>query len=67
MFVIPREVEYGRTDDDVGESIGEWHLLNEADPKISRRQSRRERCGQLAHMINTFRILVKREYLASFA
>ena len=67
VLVIPREVEHGRTDDYVGKSVREWHLFNRANLKIFRRQSRLQRCRQLAHVIDTFGILIQREYLASFA
>jgi len=67
VFVIPREVEHGGADDYVGELIGERHAFDGANLKIIRRQSRPQRCRQLAHVIDTFGILIQREYLASFS
>jgi hypothetical protein len=66
VFVIPREVEHGRADDYVDEFAGEWHLFDRANLKIIRRQSCRQRCRQLPHVIDTFGILIQCEYLASF-
>ena len=67
MLVIPREVEHGGTDHHIGEPIGERHPLDGANLKILRRQPRLQRCGQTAHVVDSFGILIQREYLAPFA
>ena len=67
MLIIPRKMEHGRTDHYVRETVGKRHSFNGANLKILRRQSRRQRCRELANVFNTFSILVHGKDLTALA
>ena len=64
---IAGEVKYGVAEDDVGEGIGEGHLLDCAGLEIFGRQGGREHRGKLADVGDPFGVAIEGEDLAALA
>ena len=56
-------MEHGATEHEVGERVWKGHCFDGFHPKVVRRESRREGCGEAARLLNRLRICIHAEYV----